>query len=419
MPRGRIAGLDGLRAVAALYVLAYHASVFAVPSSTWLREFANMGWSGVDVFFTISGFILALPFMRKAWTGERVNIRRYGIQRVRRILPAYWLNLLVLAVFTSSGLLTTWRGWKALFTNVTYTAGYFRQPQVNGVYWTLFCEMAFYLALPFIAVIFRRRWFVIAAPALLVTVFAYKTWLIHTFLTSAGQLSAAQHPHMESALEQFPSVLDEFAIGMTLAAVSAWIEHRGIEVPSWSAWLATLLGVGGFIAVLVILEHPLGSTAYWFGTSALGFIPLVVFKPLLALCSAIVIFGICHRTTWVTRLLDIRPVRYLGILSYGIYLWHLPVVERLAPQFPKDWGGNHRYAATLVLAGLIAVVLAEISFRFVESRFLGESALRLRGISVRPHSSPESAHAGTTQVEPVGSSRPEIPAPVVPVAEPS
>jgi peptidoglycan/LPS O-acetylase OafA/YrhL len=358
--RRHIAGLDGLRALAAVGVVAYHIHFLAPHATGPVAAVAAGGWVGVDLFFAISGFILFIPFARAHADGRAVSLLTFWRRRALRILPAFWFNLGVLATLVSPALLLTWHGWGTVLADATFVAGYLRLPSVNSVYWSLYCEAAFYVALPFLARAFvgnRWRW---GLPATVLVAGGYRL----VVATVQGQSGDLFGPIM-----QLPGVLDQFAYGMTAGALWVALERRGGEVRPWVA-RSLVLG-GGLLALgtLVAIQRGVGLADLWSGQA--GPWPVVVLRPLLSAGFAAVILGTCVRDTWWRRLLERPAPRYLGTVSYGLYLWHLPVIKAAAGKLDLDGLSSVGYLAATVAVLLVATGWAAASYHLVEAPFLG------------------------------------------------
>lgn len=370
MVKTHLRGLDGLRGLAALSVLVYHVSVFAPPpKGSWVADVVGVGWVGVDVFFAISGFILFLPFARAdAATGPPVSLRRYATNRTRRILPAYLFNLFALVTLGIASVLHDWRGLRIVAANLTFTAGYLGLPQVNGVYWTLFCEVAFYLTLPFLArALSGRRW-VVGIPALLAASWLYKAVVISALAPPGPRAELRQ------ALEQFPGVLDQFVVGMLAALVWVALERRGVQLRAATCATIAVVALAAIPTLLWVLQDVVTPSHYWAGDGAAGWLPLVLLKPLLSLAAAAAIVGVCASDNVVTRVLELGPLRYLGAVSFGVYLWHLPLSKLLGPALPLRDHQLRHFALALVVVGLAALGWAALSHQFVEKPFLRRRA---------------------------------------------
>jgi peptidoglycan/LPS O-acetylase OafA/YrhL len=352
----RLPLLDSVRALAALSVLAGHALFTggATDTDTALAPFAARLDVGVTIFFLLSGFLLYRPFVSARLNDERApGALAYAWRRALRILPAYWLALAV-----SAAVLGLAHGVVYFGLLQTYTG-----EAIGGLpqAWTLCVEVAFYAFLPVWALAVRRlapagvRGEVIALGLLAAASILYKVAIV------AGAADPA-YANGARALLFLPAFLDQFALGMALAVLSA--SGRSFGRGAGLAWLGAVAaflvvslgigldGVGGFYEPMsggqVIARHVL------YAAVALGIL----------LPAAFGVGGL------VRRLLATRTLTYLGLVSYGIFLWHVPVLQGADRIGLADAVPLHPYVV-YGLAGLGgAVVLASLSFHLVERPLL-------------------------------------------------
>jgi peptidoglycan/LPS O-acetylase OafA/YrhL len=366
--RRTIHGLDGVRALAAGLVMVFHfRTVSGVVPPEPLDLVIGNGWVGVDIFFAISGFILFLPWARAHHDHSLVSRRRYFRNRALRILPAYWFNLFVLVALSASGLLFTLPGLRTLLLNATFTASYVRPGTwtlVNGVAWTLFCEVVFYLLLPFLARLFVGRRWVLGLPLVVAVCMTLRWEAIHAYADPAS------HVALQQSLFNIGGTLDEFAMGMTMGAVWARLEFSRRVLPRWSPIVLVVAGLAGIWGTLWLLQDVVGPSAYWNGAGPWAWLPLMTFKPIIAASAAVFILGICYQPNLVGRVFSTRALVYLGTISYGLYLWHLPLATRMVSAMPRAWSPTERFLVLVVVGTLLTCAWAAVSFHFVESRFL-------------------------------------------------
>jgi peptidoglycan/LPS O-acetylase OafA/YrhL len=307
-------GIDGLRAIAVLAVVAYHAGL-PVPA----------GFVGVDVFFVISGFLITKLLHDEVQAAGRIDFLAFYARRARRILPA--LVVVVTATLAASALLLpepaeTLRSAAAAFlfaANLFFAAqpsGYFdpspdTQPLLH--LWSLGVEEQFYLAWPVVLILARRK-----PVAALVTIAALSFIAAETWLVSGDT---------QAAFYLMPARAWELALGGLVAL-------RPMRLPRGSAWVALLVTLGACMVPLA--DFP--------GTGAL---PAVIASALLV--AAIQSGDRC-------ALLESRPMVWTGLISYSLYLWHWPVLL-----FGRMWG-----VPDLALV-VLAFVLATVSYRAVET----------------------------------------------------
>jgi peptidoglycan/LPS O-acetylase OafA/YrhL len=332
---------DSLRAIAALCIFGYHiaASQNAI-GGTWLGNL-NVG---VPIFFVVSGFLLYRPFVARHDRGEaRARLRPYAIRRVLRIVPAYWVALTLITlwlglqsqVFTLEGVIRYY-GFLQVYDTATIAGGI-------GQAWTLGVEVVFYVFLPLWALAVRRvhsELWPLAALAL-----AGIAWKVVVLATEFK----AGHAFLP-ALVAFPAWLETFAAGMALAVLSVRATQRGwrpgpvqaLERHPWVAWLAA----GAAYAALCVRG--------WQGGERAQVMIAYELKTVVALGLVVpAVFGDPTRS-WVRRVLGFPPLLWVGLVSYGLYLWHLAVIDKLA-----DGGWDDKLGVPLftlvALAGALAI----------------------------------------------------------------
>lgn len=362
--------LDSIRALAALAVLLNHVSGISGLDDKAGGEFTTRLNAGVTLFFVLSGFLIYRPFVTARLDGRPLpRAATYLRRRALRIIPAYWLALTILTIWPGLPgdvfghplryyLFLQWLNPTTFFGGITPA-------------WSLCVEVSFYLTLPLYAFAVGRclrgrdrdrqvriELVALTALALASIVLRWRIFVTHPFSTYENTL---------------PVFLYWFALGMGLAVVSVWLQPRGAErQPSlvrliarrpWLPWLlaaftywavATRFGVPSrpgqtYDSEAVLAEHVLyGLTAF-----------LIVLPA---------VFG-DRAGGWPRRLLANRQLAWIGLISYGIFLWNLPVATQLTA-----WGlVSHVSFATIPLAIATLAVTAAIaaaSYYFVERPLL-------------------------------------------------
>jgi peptidoglycan/LPS O-acetylase OafA/YrhL len=374
----RFAHFDSLRGIAVLSVVTFH--VFGITGLLRGRVLGDtvaiLGPQAPIVFFGISGFLLYRPYVAAKAAGRpSPSLTRYARRRVLRIVPAYWLALTVLAVFP--GIVGVFGGdwWRYYF----FVQGYWTDSFAGGipVGWTLCVEAAFYVALPFWAMAMRRLGLELAP----LTVVAVGGVLV--------QIAAAHNDVADLTASTLLGQCTWLALGMALAVASVAAERarhephavRFVVRRPGVCWL----GAGFALAALVIVlrsdwvfaraatftaQAPVLKTALSIALSAL----------VSALLLAPAVFGE-DAGGLPRRVLATAPLAWIGVISYSIYLWHLPVAELLGVRRdPAHFSAHgldlatkaHHFTTPILFALTLAVtlVIAGLSYRFVELPFL-------------------------------------------------
>jgi len=364
----RFPHVDGLRAIAALSVLVYHTAYSAGATGAWYGRAVGRLEIGVALFFAISGFLLYRPFFAAHHAGApRIRTRDYLRRRVLRIVPAYWLALTVLAIYP--GLLGVFSGdwW------VYYGFGqiYELKTFVNGIpqAWTLAVEVTFYLLLPFYALALRALCRGRSLRAV-VTIELSALALLALASLAFRTLAIASGPTVVFAW--LPGMFGWFAPGMALAVVSVvlaererpWAPMEAIARHPALVWLAA--GVA-FAALALTVSAPLPTgTIYTEGES----FRLYVLSALVAILVLLPAVAGAEQGGWPRRLLRLPLLAWLGLVSYGIYLWHHTLMSWLVGQDVMEWVPGSGFIVLTVLTLALTLVCAAGSYYVVERPIL-------------------------------------------------
>ena len=355
-----------MRAIAALSVVLYHVS-FSFPAITdadlWGRVSSrNVGqpMTGVVLFFVISGFVLYRPFVAARYAGRPLpNVRSYAVRRVARIVPAYWVALAIATLWVPLPAVEHFTGVVKYFGFMQVYGSLPNAVLGLGVAWSLCVEATFYAALPLIALAARR---LLARRSRLgseLTMCATLALIALVYQVAVLNLVSDPDQKLLLVLMTLPGSLDLFAAGMLLAVASVELSYRPVQ-PRWvqivdrAPWLPWLLAIGVYATV-----PRAAGIAGWGGFA--GYVPSQWLKALFsALLLMPAVFGEL-RHGWLRRILGWRPILWLGGISYGIYLWHTPLLTKLQSTFVPDG----RVATILVLLGS-SVTVAALSFYLLE-----------------------------------------------------
>ena len=354
--RRRFVGLNGLKGISLIAIVLYHCD----------QGTLRGGFFGVDIFFTISGFLIFSSLLNHIDSGKGIGFKEYYLKRLRRIYPALILMIPVtvsLAWFINQDMLvgiknqmvTVMLGcynWYAIGSG----ASYFSQmnPDMFRHLWFMSVLMQFYLLAPLLIYMLRKilvRWVPVAVLAGLA-------------VCSALSMGLQYHPGTDPTRVYFGS--DTHAMGLWLGAMLAWllmIIRRGNGRPEETAimeyarlvWskIGPAVAFAALLILLWMMQHVEQGPAAFYG----GFFAA-------SLLSVVLVAGAIPFGSWMQDLLVFKPFDVVGRYSYGIYLWHWPLWLFTKAMFPQ-WGTRHLGWMLLITFALTACCTA-MSWKLVE-----------------------------------------------------
>jgi len=376
----RFALFDSLRGIAVLAVVVFHA--FLVCGSLERRVIGDaagvLGSHGPIVFFAISGFLLYRPWVAaRAAQAPPLRALGYARRRALRILPAYWTALTVLAIYPGISGVFSGDWWRYYLFLQLYDGD--TLSRAIPVAWTLCVEVSFYAALPLWAAGMRAlsagrpAWLRAELGALALVAVA----------GAAVQVAAAREAVSDLVAQSLAGQCTWFALGMAMAVASVALAERrpAIARPGlcWAGAAAAFAALtalnydsGGLLGIVQRLQSP--------QPYARALAEPALTAALVALLLAPAVFAE-QVSSFPRRVLTAAPLVWLGVISYGVYLWHLTIAEVLAlravPQHfaatGLDLAAELPGAATpvvLVLTLAASSAVAAFSYRFVELPFL-------------------------------------------------
>jgi peptidoglycan/LPS O-acetylase OafA/YrhL len=434
--------LDGIRAFAVLMILLRHAwglsgaqpLAFTLPvlGEVRLTPFLVMFSSGVDLFFVLSGFLLARSYLRADFLSRPApNLWRYYAQRIVRIGPPYWITLLlVLFLFTPSLIpadrVYSQNGLLMFLVHLVFGQTAFLPAfgwyHIETPFWTLTIEMMFYLALPLMVRAFVRQRWMVSVPLTLALVLG---WLYGCRYGFNGLVQLVMDYSIfgfgaDSARfflsHTFPAHLLHFALGITLCNLVVRRELGWRASPAFQAATgprAGLLYLAAGIALTFYWLHRHGKASLTHGwafplnymnaeTAASReyyFLEEIPF----AIGYGLILFGSSLGPSWVRRVLSLPSLCFFGVVGYSVYLWHMPILYQLNS---LPWMGAlepTRHFWALLAAGTFVTVLVSTGFFIAVERPVTALAKRL-GRSPAPRAS--EAPASSTASLPVPEAAP-------------
>jgi peptidoglycan/LPS O-acetylase OafA/YrhL len=376
----RFPAFDGLRAIAAITVVVVHVSFVsgltprnphAVGMYTARLEI------GVSVFFLISGFLLYRPFVvAHLARAPRPRTGAFWLRRLLRIVPAYWLVLFVATSVLKVGPGIGPGGWVAYLSHYLFGQIYLSSQDLNGISaaWSLCVEMTFYLFIPLYAALIGWRRSVrterqIMHRELLGVVILVAISFAWRFTIMPFQ--SGHTPFFRLATVWLPAYFDLFGLGMGLAVVSAWMHHHDKEVRwMWSRlfpWLSWACAGVCFWAVAHIGDPIIPV----YHESQLDIARQTLYGMFAFFLLLPAVFGPQGKGL-IRRFLQWWPVASLGVISYGIYLWHETWIYEILNEGHYALFNEEFWAFFLGVLGL-AIISASLSYFIVE-----KPALRLK-----------------------------------------
>jgi peptidoglycan/LPS O-acetylase OafA/YrhL len=351
----RIAALDGVRALAILIVIFHHAVGFTgVPPASGAERvidaLAQQAWMGVDLFFTLSGFLITGILLRTKGTDG--YYRNFMMRRVLRIFPLYYLFILVFFVILPRlfpaqpdlARLPAQQAWYWLYLpNVRiYLNGNWYATFVEHA-WSLSIEEQFYLVWPLVVALLSRRnlvRFCLVAIPLSLT--------LRVLIVLHGGDHAA-------AFVLTPAHLDGLLLGAMLAAYEPQGTHARPRFVALTVAGVAFVALTPRLGVSYAIAHYALSVTGW-SLACVGFVGLAITSP---------------PTSLLTRILTLRPLAAIGTYSYGVYLVHQPLMRALVPRVNAVTGSPLRHWTLLaIVGGALSFAIAWVTYHAFERRFL-------------------------------------------------
>lgn len=344
---GYMPGLDGLRTLAVLAVIAYHLNFSWAPG----------GLLGVCLFFVLSGYLITGILLRQWEQSGSIDLKEFWLRRARRLLPALFVMLggvLLWAAFYAPDRLASLgqevlaalfytSNWNQIFHNVSYFES-FGPPSPLGHLWSLAVEEQFYLFWPLLLglglrYLPRRRW-AVGGTAVLALASALAMALIYT-------------PGFDPSRVYYGT--DTRAFALLTGAVLAFFWPGSKLSTSLSGYKRLALDGAGLAGLLIII---------WMIAQTNQYQPFLYQGGLLlfSLAAAAVVAVLAHPASFLGRLFGLKPLRQLGACSYGIYLWHYPLIILTSPTV--NTGGTDILRSLAQIAA--SIILAVLSFYLIE-----------------------------------------------------
>jgi peptidoglycan/LPS O-acetylase OafA/YrhL len=364
-----IAPIDGLRAIAVIAVMLYHAGINWIPG----------GFLGVDLFFVISGYVITRLILDSIAQSSALDLREFYIARIRRLFPSLFVLIIstcvIVAVWAPDAaqrflqdipfVLSGSNNWRLVAIHQDYFANIGRPPLLQHT-WSLGVELQFYLIWPLILLAILKYFGKsnIAKGALSIATFSGLALFLFSLNVDSASSSRISHIYFGS---------DTHSLGLFLGSALAvsWVpQNLSRNISQRAQDFVDFIGVIGFLGLLstFLFINESNTTLY-----------RIAF-PLAALFGCFTLTSLVHPASRFAPLISKKPFLWIGQRSYGIYLWHWVVFQIMRPGI--DLAGE--VWAVNVARFLIVFALADISLRYVEIPIRrGEFSLWWRGLKYR------------------------------------
>lgn len=344
-----ILGLDGLRAIAVLAVIAYHLDF----------DWASGGFLGVTIFFVLSGYLITNLLLIEWEFTNKINLKDFWIKRARRLLPGMFLMLFVITawvtVFNPSFLAKLQEdflasifyvnNWWYIFQDLSYFEMMSGAPSLLTHFWSLAVEEQFYIIWPLLIC------------CGLVYQISKKQFVALTMLVaclSALLMAALYNPAIDPSRIYYGTDTRAFSLLIGAALAFVWPSHKLTQtVPKAARMAMDCIGGISLITLLFCMVY-LNQYDSFIYQGGMVFVSLV---------TAVLIAVLVHPSSRLTTILQFKPLVWIGMRSYGIYLWHYPVILLTKPAI--DTGGMNLWRIAFQL--ILTIILAALSYKYIEN----------------------------------------------------
>jgi peptidoglycan/LPS O-acetylase OafA/YrhL len=355
----KLYGLDHLRAFAIGFVFLFHYQIPIFGHPEWLTNFAEFGWTGVDLFFVLSGFLISSQLFFQIKNGTPISFKEFFIKRFFRILPAFWFVLAVYFIFPS------FREKEALppfWKLITFTQNFGLNIQDFGTFshgWSLCVEEHFYLLLPIVLLLLLRNklfqksyWVLIALFVFGFAIRLYSWYSLYLPFIDYDNAWLYWHKYI-----YYPTYnrLDGLLIGVSIAGIYQFMPDLWNRLSKYGnpiLLIGLLIITGAYF--LCLEQRSFYASIFGFPLVGLGY----GFVVLGAVCPTCILYQYKSKTT-----------TFIAALSYGIYLTHKGVIhitQQLLQNFDIDINSN----LSLLICIITCITAAFIMHQIIEKPFM-------------------------------------------------
>ncbi len=359
-------GLDSLRGLAILGVILYHINFNWMPG----------GFLGVTVFFVLSGYLITDILAIEWKNNKRIDLKKFWLSRTRRLLPGMLIMLIVtlawITIFHSS-LLVKMRGdslaalfyfsnWWYIYHKLSYFDSFSQLSPLNH-FWSLAVEEQFYVVWPFVI---SLGFYYIKKQSRMIL------FICLGAIASALAMAILYEPGSDPSRIYYGTDTRAFSLLIGAALALIWPSSRLASKIIPQARL--ILDIIGGVALIIIL------TMFWKTNQYEPFLYRGGMV-LLSIATALLVANLAHPASRIAQFLRFRPLRWMGVRSYGIYLWHYPIITLTTPKVNT---GEFSFTRA-ILQFLLIIIVAQISWKFIENpiRKGALKNIRIKNLKIR------------------------------------
>lgn len=359
-------GLDSLRGLAILGVILYHINFNWMPG----------GFLGVTVFFVLSGYLITDILAIEWKNNKRIDLKKFWLSRARRLLPGMLIMLIVtlawITIFHSS-LLVKMRGdslaallyfsnWWYIYHKLSYFDSFSQLSPLNH-FWSLAVEEQFYVVWPFVI---SLGFYYIKKQSRMIL------FICLGAIASALAMAILYEPGTDPSRIYYGTDTRAFSLLIGAALALIWPSSRLASKIIPQARL--ILDIIGGVALIIIL------TMFWKTNQYEPFLYRGGMV-LLSIATALLVANLAHPASRIAQFLRFRPLRWMGVRSYGTYLWHYPIITLTTPKVNT---GEFSFTRA-ILQFLLIIIVAQISWKFIENpiRKGALKNIRIKNLKIR------------------------------------
>ncbi|MED1011542.1 acyltransferase family protein [Bacillus mycoides] len=359
-------GLDSLRGLAILGVILYHINFNWMPG----------GFLGVTVFFVLSGYLITDILAIEWKNNKRIDLKKFWLSRARRLLPGMLIMLIVtlawITIFHSSLLvkmrvdslaaLFYFSNWWYIYHKLSYFDSFSQLSPLNH-FWSLAVEEQFYVVWPFVI---SLGFYYIKKQSRMIL------FICLGAIASALAMAILYEPGTDPSRIYYGTDTRAFSLLIGAALALIWPSSRLASKIIPQARL--ILDIIGGVALIIIL------TMFWKTNQYEPFLYRGGMV-LLSIATALLVANLAHPASRIAQFLRFRPLRWMGVRSYGIYLWHYPIITLTTPKVNT---GEFSFTRA-ILQFLLIIIVAQISWKFIENpiRKGALKNIRIKNLKIR------------------------------------